>query len=68
MHALLRDGFERRCFEAGLGNDDLAGVARGYCFSEDFREGNKVDFPDLSPDGGEEQAVGSGWRLWRRGL
>jgi len=27
MHALMRDGFERRCLAAGLRNCELAGVA-----------------------------------------
>ncbi|MGL4401488.1 MAG: hypothetical protein ACRCXD_16610 [Luteolibacter sp.] len=47
MHALLRDGFERRCLAVGLRNYDLAGAARCFWCSEGFRGGNKVDFPDL---------------------
>lgn len=47
MHALLRDGFARRCLAAGLRNYDLARAARCFWFPEGFREGNKVGFPDL---------------------
>jgi hypothetical protein len=67
MHALLRDGFERRCLAAGLSNYDLAGAARCFWFSEGFREGNKVEFPDLLKKKTYRRMVGKSNLLARDG-